>query len=134
MKAFHLSWNQCSLSTACCAGWDRADILIAVHNLVGKGSALMQPARNERWKPLSLLRISRGHCPVNYLQEILLVVRGNAAHLDYCGGALLLRNGSMSSIGSGKIVVELFSEAISLRVCRKRSCNAAGVAPIMLAA
>ena len=37
-----------------------------------------------------------------------------------------LRNGAIRSIGSGKMVVELFSEAISVSVCKKRSCSAIG--------
>jgi len=37
-----------------------------------------------------------------------------------------LRNGAIRSIGSGKMVVELFSDATSVRVCKKRSCNAIG--------
>ena len=37
-----------------------------------------------------------------------------------------LRKGAMVSIGMGKIVVEFFPAAISTRVCRYRSCKAAG--------
>ncbi len=39
------------------------------------------------------------------------------------------RNGFRMSIGTGKMVVELFSAATSTRVCRKRSCSAIGSSP-----
>jgi len=38
------------------------------------------------------------------------------------------------SRGTGKTIVELFSEATSVRVCRNRSCNAEGFLLIILAA
>src|SRR5215469_12815198 len=45
-----------------------------------------------------------------------------------------LRKEVMVSMGMGKIVVEFFSAAISTRVCKKRSCNAAGFGLMTLAA
>src|SRR5437667_12910190 len=44
------------------------------------------------------------------------------------------RNGFRMSIGTGKMVVELFSEAISTRVCRKRSWRAIGCFAVIAAA
>ena len=46
---------------------------------------------------------------------------------DFSGGFM---NGEIKSIGSGKMVVELFSDATSVSVCRKRSCKAIGCWPM----
>jgi hypothetical protein len=45
-----------------------------------------------------------------------------------------LRNGVKRSIGTGNIVVEFFSVAISVRVCRNLSCTATGLFAITVAA
>ncbi len=44
------------------------------------------------------------------------------------------RKADMISSGTGKTIVELFSEATSVSVCRNRSCKAEGFWLIMLAA
>jgi len=45
-----------------------------------------------------------------------------------------LMKGLKRSIGTGKMVVELFSDAISDSVCRNLSCNAIGCSLIIAAA
>ena len=44
------------------------------------------------------------------------------------------RNGAIRSMGTGKMVVEFFSDAISVSVWRKRSCSAIGCSSMTCAA
>src|SRR5574340_1499702 len=55
--------------------------------------------------------------------------RGHGIARPYAFGVVFM-NGAISSIGNGKMVVELFSEAISVRVWRKRSWSAIGCCPM----
>jgi len=94
--------------------------------------------------------ILRGHtpalAPVNAHRCVVLQVDGN----DMVIGSVALKErvhpralflllvrldkGAMRSMGTGKIVVEFFSEATSVNVCKNRSCSAVGCFSITSAA
>ena len=66
------------------------------------------------------------------LFRIIAVEEG--VHPSYDFFVKFSRNGAIKSMGTGKMMVEFFSDEISVSVWRKRSCSAIGCASMMCAA